>query len=974
MNNAGFKLLHREHVEALKVTVESHLHEETRARHLHLATDDGHNAFLVAFLTIPTDSTGVAHILEHTTLCGSQRYPVRDPFFMMLRRSLSTFMNAFTASDWTAYPFASQSRKDFGNLLDVYLDATFFPQLLELDFAQEGCRIELENPEDPASRLVYKGVVFNEMKGAMSSPERVLWEHLSRHIFPTNAYHFNSGGDPEHIPELTWEALKKFHARHYHPSNAIFMTFGDIPAAEHQKVFAERVLSRFTGQAMDLGVGREQRRDEPLRVTGTYALDGEEETSERTHVVVGWLLGESVDQELLLKTHLLNGVLLDNSSSPLLKFLETTDLGTAPSPICGLDDSGREMVFACGVEGSEPEHADAVEQGILEVIERVAREGVEQERVAAVLHQLELSRREIGGDGLPYGLKLMLTALPAALHGGDPVSGLALDPILERLREEITHPEFIKDLARKWILDNPHRVRVVLTPDTTLNARLAQKEADRLAQLKEKMTVEEIRHLQRFALDLRKRQEQEDDSEVLPRVTLADIPPTPAIPVGSARTGFPLPLTHFDRPTNRLVYHQVILDVPEMTDELLDLLPLFSSSLAEVGVGARDYLETQAWQSAISGGIGARTSVRGDVLETGNFRCVFSVYGKALTRNQAHLAELIHDTLLAARFDERTRIRELIAQFRAGAEMRVNDNGHVLAMSAASAASSPTGTLHERWSGMSAIRRLKQLDESLDDPVQLDGLCSRFKAIQEILLKGPRQLLVVGEQEDFPGMEDTLRRMWADGGPGDGMDPLRPRPVRVMTHQGWEIVTTVNFCARVNRSVPFSHPDAPVLSVLGQYLKNGFLHRAIRERGGAYGGGAGYDSDTGSFRFYSYRDPRLSETIADFQRSLEWLHEGQHPPRALEEAILGVIGAIDRPASPAGEARRAFHDTLHGRTPERRGRYRAAVLNVTLEDLRRVGGDYLRPEEASYAVVGSAAALDRETDSTWKRHSLQDEH
>ncbi|HIJ85544.1 MAG TPA: peptidase M16, partial [Magnetococcales bacterium] len=835
MDNVFFKLLHREPIEALKVTVESYLHEATQARHLHLAADDPHNAFLVAFLTVPTDSTGVAHILEHTALCGSQRYPVRDPFFMMLRRSLSTFMNAFTASDWTAYPFASQSRKDFSNLLDVYLDAAFFPQLLELDFAQEGCRLELENREDAASKLVYKGIVFNEMKGAMSSPERVLWEHLSKQIFPTNAYHFNSGGDPECIPDLTWEDLKNFHARHYHPSNAIFMTFGNVPASEHQAIFQDRVLGRFKKMDCHFQVPLEKRLPTPVRVTGRYALDGEEDTNAKTHIVLGWLLGESVDQELLLKTHLLNGVLLDNSSSPLLKFLETTDLGTSPSPVCGLDDSGREMVFACGVEGSEPELADQVEQGIFAVIEKVARDGVEMERVDAVLHQLELSRREIGGDGLPYGLKLMLTALPAALHGGDPVAALALDPLLEKLREDVKDPNFIKDLARKWILDNPHRVRVVLAPDTTLNAQSAEREASRLAALKEKMTPEDIVQVQRSAAALQTRQEQEDDSEILPRVTLADVPPNPVIPVGTIQKNLAIPLTHFDRPTNRLVYQQVILDVPDMDDELLDLLPLFSSCLAEVGVGDRDYLVTQAWQSAVTGGIGARFSVRSDVDDVGRFRCVFSVYGKALTRNQLPLAELVRDTLLRARFDELTRLRELMAQFRASAELRVNDNGHGLAMSAASSFSSPTGYLHELWSGMSAIQRLKKLDESLDDPGELTLLSQRFQSIQYQLLKGPRQLLVVGEKDDFGPMEHSLARLWSDPN-ADAFDPLHPRFAQARRNLGWEIVTTVNFCARVNRCVPFSHPDAPVLSVLGQYLKNGFLHRAIRERGGAYGG------------------------------------------------------------------------------------------------------------------------------------------
>ncbi|MBL8252765.1 MAG: insulinase family protein, partial [Candidatus Competibacter sp.] len=235
MIHPAFQHLRSHPVPALRLEFQEYRHMATGARHLHLAADDPHNAFMVAFLTVPQDSTGVAHILEHTTLCGSQRYPVRDPFFMMIRRSLNTFMNAFTSSDWTAYPFASQNKKDFNNLLDVYLDATFFPLLDERDFAQEGHRLEFVAPDDPNSELTFKGVVFNEMKGALSSSVQRLGLALQSRLFPTTTYHYNSGGDPEVIPDLTYAQLKAFHARHYHPSNAIFLTYGDIPAAEHQE-------------------------------------------------------------------------------------------------------------------------------------------------------------------------------------------------------------------------------------------------------------------------------------------------------------------------------------------------------------------------------------------------------------------------------------------------------------------------------------------------------------------------------------------------------------------------------------------------------------------------------------------------------------------------------------------------------------------------------------------------------------------
>ncbi len=970
MSDTIFELTGQETIDSLNITVELYRHKRTGARHLHLSSDDAHNAFLVAFLTVPSDSTGVAHILEHTALCGSERYPVRDPFFMMLRRSLATFMNAFTSSDWTAYPFASQSRKDFDNLLNVYLDASFFPNLSEQDFSQEGFRIEFEEADNMNSDLVYKGVVYNEMKGAMSSPIRVLWEQVSANMFPTTTYRFNSGGDPEKIPDLTWQQLKEFHARHYHPSNATFMTFGNIPAAEHQAKFEELVLSRFSAiDVSDLKVHDEQRFMEPAAVEGSYALDGEDDTTSKTHITLSWLLGNSFDQESLLKAHVLSSVLLDNSSSPLLKLLERSKLGSAPSPICGLDDSGHEMVFSCGLEGSEPQHAQALEKEILDLLQQVAADGVELERVESVLHQLELSRREISGDGMPYGLNLMLTAMNAALHGGDPVAALALDPVIEKLRQEIKNPDFIKDLVKNNLLENNHRVRVVLKPDSALNAKRNERERERLAEIRKRMTDDECRLVIKQAAELKKRQEAEDDPELLPRVTLEDVPQQLDIPEGDADKKSAIPLYFYDQPTNRLVYQQVLIDVPHMEPELMDLMPVFSSCLPEVGSGGRTYLETQAYQSSCTGGIGARFATRGAVDDTGNFRSMFVVSGKALTRNHEKLANLLKETLETARFDELERLRELVSQMRAAAEMRVTDNGHVLAISAASAGISPVAALQDRWGGMEAIQRLKELDDKLNDTSELELFATKLAAIRDRLVGAPRQLLLVGENEHMAEVKAAFGAVLPDSPAGDGTS-ITPKSVSGPQKIAWATVTAVHFCARVHACVPYAHEDAPVLSVLGQFLRNGYLHRAIRERGGAYGGGAGFNSDAGTFRFFSYRDPRLAETFDDFQNSLQWLQAEKHEPRTLEEAILGVIGSIDKPGSPAGEARGAFHDSLNGRTPEIRRKYRSAVLAVTIDDLKRVAQKYLGPETASLAVVSNASSLDKETDDKWIRHTL----
>ncbi|MEO5339024.1 MAG: insulinase family protein [Magnetococcus sp. MYC-9] len=970
MSHPAFELLRREPVAALNLTVEFYRHRVTRARHLHLVMEDPHNAFLVAFLTVPTDSTGVAHILEHTALCGSRRYPVRDPFFMMVRRSLATFINAVTGSDWTAYPFATLSRKDFDNLLQVYLDAAFFPNLQELDFAQEGYRIELADAADPHAPLVYKGVVYNEMKGALSSPVQMLGYTIGKHLFPTTTYGYNSGGDPAEIPDLTWEALRAFHARHYHPSNAIFMTCGNIPAVEHQAVFQERVLHAFDAAVEALRVPDEQRLSAPIRVTAPYAMDGSEETANKSYILLGWLLGNGIDQEQSLKAQLLNGVLLDNSASPLLQALETTDLGSAPAPICGLDGSSKEMAFCCGVEGSEPERVEAVERLILEVLQRVASEGVPQEQVEAVLHQLELGRREIKGDGWPYALHLLLTAMTPMLHGGDPIPALAMDALLDRMREEIKNPDFIKNLVREWLLENPHRVSLVMQPDPHLNERLAQEEAARLAARKAEMDEAALQALREAAERLQQRQAEEDDAELLPRLRLGDVPADLPIPVGSCDRIGPLPVSWYPCTTNRLVYQQVVLETPVMEDALLNLLPIFASCLAEVGCGGRDYLATQVWQAAVSGGIGAHLTARGGVDAVENFRAFFTLSAKALTRNQEALTRLVWETHTRPRFDELSRLRELIAQMRASAELRVTSQGHTLAVSAAAAALNPAAALNDRWGGMGSIARLKTLDNTLADPEALKGFARQLQTIQERLLAAPRQLLVAGEAADFALMADTLQACWAEESGPTAMERLTHLPRSAQPKVAWSTVTTVHFCAKAYPAVSYTHPDAPALSVLGPFLKHGFLHKMIRERGGAYGSGAGLDLDSGTFRFFSYRDPRLTETLADFDRSLAWLAETRHAPEALEEAILSVIGSIDRPGSPAGDARRAFHDALHGRTTELRRRFRSRVLEVSEADLLRVATLYLQPAAASLAVISNGATLAKEAAEGWQIQTL----
>ena len=949
-HHPAFTLVRKEFIDALNVEVIEFEHKVTGAKHFHIASDNDENVFLVGLKTVPTDSRGVAHILEHTALCGSERFPVRDPFFMMIRRSLNTFMNAFTSSDWTAYPFASKNKKDFKNLLDVYLDAVFFSRLDKLDFSQEGHRLEFAEMENAESDLTFKGVVFNEMKGAMSSTNSVLWQTLTKYLFPNNTYHFNSGGEPTDIPDLSYDDLLSFYRTHYHPTNAVFMTFGDLPAIELQTEFEDKVLSRFERLDQKVSVENAKRYFSPIRIEEGYAAD--EAKDDASHVVVGWLLGESIDLSQQYEAELLSNVLLDNSASPLRRALENTDLGNAPSPLCGLEDSNKEMSFMCGLEGVRKEDNAKVEQLVLDTLTQIAEEGVAQDMVEAMLHQLELHQREIGGDSYPYGLQIILSGLSTAVHEGDVIAQLDVEPVIRELRERIQSPGYIGQLIKDLLLSNAHRVTLTLSPDTELEGRRNQAELDRLALIKASLSEQDKQEVIDLSLALQARQSQEDDMSILPKVGLEDVPAE--LPsYESKQVTAHIPVTFYPQGTNGLVYEQLVIDLPELTDEERELLPFFSYALTELGSGDQNYLAVQEAQAQVCGGIGASNSIRPLLDDKQQVASYFVLSSKALVNKFADMSNILKQTFLMPRFDELARLRELVAQRRARREQSITGSGHSFAMMAASSGASGFNMQQETWGGMTGIRALKALDDSLDDEANVAAMMTVFASIHGKLLASSKRLLLVAEAQHETSLLETLQANWQDVDAGTCEQQLTLPAVEENQKVAWLTASQVNFCAKSFATVSGIHPHIAPLTVLGGFLRNGFLHRVIREQGGAYGGGASFDPTSGAFKFYSYRDPRLVETLNDFDASIEWLINEEHSELALEEAILGVIGSMDKPGSPAGEAQGDYFLALHKRTKAQREAFRADILNVSIAQLKEVAKAYLIPENMSEAVISS---------------------
>lgn len=951
----AFQLLRQHHVEALDIQVSEYKHKVTGAVHYHLATNHDENVFLVAFRTQPMDSKGTAHILEHTALCGSEKFPVRDPFFLMIRRSLNTFMNAFTAADWTAYPFATQNKKDFQNLLSVYLDAAFAANLNPLDFAQEGIRIELENDQ-----AVYKGVVFNEMKGAMSSPTDQLYHQLAHHLFPETTYHYNSGGDPKDIPDLTYEQLVDFYKTHYHPSNAVFMTFGNQTAYDLQEQFEKLALNKFS-RGTTLYSKPEKRLLAPIEVTESYAVDSED-LKDKTYHVMSWLLPETSDIKLRLGMRLVEGILLENSASPLRHYLETCGYAQSTGPLMGVDDSNFEMTFYCGVQGSNEEHAETFKNGVLDILKEAASKPIDRDLVDAILHQIELHQREINGDGTPYGLSLILNGLGSAIHHNDPIHVWDVDSAIEQVKEELKNPMWLSNLIQTHLLDNPHRVQMTLVPDATKSVKEQQAEQARLAEITANLTEDQKIEIQQKTEALKERQDTADDLELLPKVGLEDVPADLHIVQGQLReiicNGLDTPLNLYHAGTNGIYYQQVLIQIP---DEIVQspYFNLLSILMGEVGAGEHDYLEFQQIQTAVSGGLGMGASLRSKVDDKDRISAWLTLTTKSLTQklDSIQLLKLAFEQL---RFDEKDRIIELLQQRKTRWQSRLSGSGHSYAMQIASRQMSALARRDYHNTGLGALNWLTHLVNKIDqDDTAYEALIAELQAIHRKLLQAPKQFLLVCEEHQSDRLVEEIQNVWdklaVDKSP---VSLTEVEQINTENDEAWLIQTNVQFCCSAYQAVDVAHADAAPLMVLAAYLRNGFLHSAIREKGGAYGGGASYDGNACSFRFYSYRDPRLVETFNDFEASVQWLFNVEQQPYQLEEAILGLVAGMDKPGSPAGEAITACYALLHARTPKFRRVLRERLLSVNLEDLQRVAKQYLLEQKPVKAVVAPFAKRD----------------
>ena len=938
----AFTLIDTTALPEINATLIQAKHNITGARFVHIDADDSNNLFAVAFKTPPSDSTGVAHILEHTALCGSKNYPVRDPFFTMLKRSLNTFMNAFTASDWTCYPFSSQNHKDFYNLLGIYLDAAFFPLLRERDFTQEGHRLEFQSADDATTDLTFKGVVFNEMKGAMADPASLLSRRTTRHLYPTTCYHHNSGGEPEDIPNLTWQQLRDFHAEFYHPTNACFFSYGNFPFTDHLTIIEKQVLSQFQARVVNSEVAEEKRLTAPIKVSESFPIDAGESLAGKSMVHVSWLTSDISDSFQNLALTLLSQLLLGNPAAPLYKALLDSGLGSNLSPGCGFHDDYRTTCFAVGLQGTDSDKTDEIEKLILNTLQQISEQGFTSERIEAAIHRLELSNREVGGDSYPYAISLMFRILGPWLHCNDPISALQLDDNLNLLREKLAEGPFFENLIKTWLLNNSHRVTLSLTPDPELAAQMEKLEVQRLLTIQETLSDADKNKIITQAKQLQDSQEGHEDLDCLPTLTMADIDPVEPQTTSKSIHLAGKPVQLYPQPTNGLSYINLAFSCDHIDDTLRPYLPLFCSVLTQVGTDKLSYLEMAQRIEAGTGGIRANIDILDNLDDLDQFAPIMRLRGKALNRNIDQLSEILAQLCSEADFTDQDRLATVIGQIQSSWQNAIPGSGHSYAARAAAGYLTPASKQREQWSGFSQYKLIKKVAELKVG--ELDEIVAIMQKIAETIIDRRNLLVAVtAEESQFEKNEAVISTLISQV-PQQTAETIKSTPKAVIPKKiqlGWTTSIPVSYVTQAFRTTPFNHVDTAPLKVLAALLKANYLHREIREKGGAYGGMATSNSESGIFALMSYRDPQLERTLTVYEQSIDWLLKGDFDDEKIKEAVLSVFSAYDRPLSPSGRGSNEFANYQQGLSHAMRQQYRDRLLAVTKEQLLDVAKRHL---------------------------------
>jgi Zn-dependent M16 (insulinase) family peptidase len=955
----GFKRIRQQSIPELDTKAEFYLHMKTGAQLLSLINKDDNKVFGIIFRTPPTDSTGVAHILEHSVLCGSRKYPVKEPFVELMKGSLQTFLNAFTYPDKTCYPVASQNVQDFYNLIDVYLDAVLYPRLTPFTLQQEGWHFELESLDKPLS---YKGVVFNEMKGAYSSPERLLAEYSQQSLFPDNPYGFDSGGEPKQIPNLTFEQFQAFHQKYYHPSNArIFFHGNDDP--EQRLRLVNDYLKDFERQEIDSAIPLQPIFEGPRRIVRSFAAPSDTDGKPKGMITLNWLLTETASTDTNLALRILSYTLLGMPGSPLRKALIDSGLGEDLAGV-GLEDELRQMYFSTGLKGIDITNGERIEKLILQTLESLARDGIEPATVEAALNTVEFRLRENNSRGYPQGLLLMLRSLTTWLYDADPLALLAFETPLTKVKSQLAaNPSLFETMIERYFLNNPHRGTLLLEPDPALSEKEEAEEQERLAKIQLTMNQEGLQKTIDQANELKRIQQTPDPPEVLkaiPILKLSDLErKNRTIPLEIIEEKETKILFH-DLATSSIAYLDVGFNLRAIEQEYLPYIPLFGRSLVELGTEEEDYVALTQRIGRATGGIYSHSfssAVRGQQGGT----CWLFLRGKAMLAQSQELMRIFRDVLLTVKLDNQERFQQMVMEEKARQEQKLVPEGHQVVNLRLRSHFNEADWAAEQMRGVSYLFFLRELKRKVEE--DWPAVLTILEHLKKTLVNRQNMLVnITCSEQDWAKLNPLLTGFLEDL-PSAHVHGFNWAPKKIAPSEGMIIPAQVNYVGKGANLYQLGYQLHGSVHVISRYIRTGWLWDQVRVQGGAYGAFSLFNHLSGTFTFLSYRDPNLIKTIEVFDETVKFLRSDHLTDEELTKGIIGTIGDIDRHLLPDAKGYTSMVRYLTNDTEENRQVLRDEVLSTSPADFENfaavldgVKGSGLVKIIGSASTIESAAA------------------
>lgn len=953
----GFRVNAMSHIEEVNSDAYVMEHVKSGARLMYLDNDDDNKVFYIAFRTTPDNSKGVPHIMEHSTLCGSRKYPLKEPFVELAKGSLNTFLNAITWPDKTMYPIASRNDADFHNLMDVYLDAVFYPNCLKNPqiLMQEGWHYELENKEAP---LTYNGVVYNEMKGALSSPEAIMEDRAMEKLFPDTTYGVESGGDPEVIPTLSFREFTEFHRRFYHPSNSYIYLYGDMDIDKTLEHLDGEYLSAFDRRNVDSMVKTQAPFGKRISVTAPYGIAENEDTEGKAIHALYNAFNDHMSTMDSLAFRILNYVLIDMDGAPLKQAVLDAGLGSDLSGSYG--DSYKQPVWIVEVTGSEVDKQQAFADVVDSTLRSIALKGLDKDMLEAALNRTEFTARENDYQGRPKGLFYGVRAMDLWLYDRDPMEALRYIDDINTLRDNLK-TNYFENLLLRYVIKNPHQVLITMKPEKGLTEKMNRETAEKLAAFKSSLSDEQLDEIMASTKALKERQasgETEEALETIPLLSRKDLKRTVEEEVLEKENVSGMDHFHFDVHTNGITYLNLYFPLSGLTEEDIPYAILLSTLLRSLSTTKHSYGELARLSNAYTGGMSFAVNGYGKVEDTNAYLPALTVRAKALTAKADKLLDLLGEVINHTLFTDTKRLKELILQEKSEWDMTAFSRGHSLVMTRLTSYFSRGGEFAEQ-SGLSYYYFLADLARKFDG--EKEKLVAKLEEVsRKIFTRSGLFFETIGEEEEKKAVLSNLSLLVDDMEEGEKKEP---RPFSFPPAEKNEAFRTsgkVQYVAKGGNFKSHGFAYTGALKVMETILRYEYLWKKVRVLGGAYGAFTQFLRD-GTAILCSYRDPNLAETLKAYEDLPAYLENLTLSDREMTKYVIGTMAAAETQLTPSMKGERAMVHYLSGNTRESRMKIRDEVINCQVEDIRKLAPLVESVMKDPYiCVMGSEDKIERD--------------